>query len=270
MQAEYSIVGNNCEHLVMIATLGFPVSIQVDKFIYQALQTGRGVVRSFRMSCLHHGVHLTPESSIHACHHVGINKLQHMQTYIMVHGIQQPPLSPTAAGSLSPSMSYNTMGVGGGSAGKASAKTAVKVGAKAAANGSVLGAVAGISFAVNVLVEAPLLTRKIYKLSRQRTFGKISDQEFKRRRDSAVISSVNSAIGGTLGAVVGQAAIPVPVLGAAVGGMIGNLAGYGCGQLEAKLFCQLVHPDQCGVTLPKIVLKKLKSYDELASVDDSK
>jgi hypothetical protein len=240
----------------MIATLGFPVSIQVNKFVYQALQTGRGVVRSFRMSCLHHGVHLTPESSIHACHHVGISKLQHM---VPVRGIHQ--LSPT--GSVSPTMTH-VMGVGGGGAGKASAKTTVKVGAKAAATGSVLGAVAGISFAVNVFIEGPLLTRKIYKFFRQRTFGKISDQEFKRRRDSAVISSVNAAIGGTVGAVVGQAAIPVPVLGAALGGIVGNLAGHGCGQLEAKLFCKLVHPDQCGITLPKIVLKKLKSYDELA------
>ena len=261
IQDEYSIVGNNCEHLVMIATLGFPVSIQVDKFIYQALQTGRGVVRSFRMSCLHHGVHLTPESSIHACHHAGMHHHQIMQTFVVrVHGIQTPPLSPI--GPLQPTS--NIIGVGSGSAGKASGKAVVKVGAKAAANGSVLGTVAGISFAVNLLIEGPLLARSIYKLYRQRKFGKISDQEFKRKRDSAIITSINAGLGGILGAVAGQAAIPVPILGAAIGGTIGNLAGYGCGWLEAELFCLLRHPDQCGVTLPEIVVKQFKDYDKLA------
>jgi hypothetical protein len=251
LQAEYNIAKSNCEHIVTIGTLGFPVSIQVNKFIYRALQTGKGIVRSFRTSCLHHGVHLTPESSVHACHHVG---MQHA----ISHGIQHPALSPT-----------NVMGAGGGSASKVSGKAALKVGAKAAANGSVLGTVAVISFAVNILIETPLLTRNIYKLSRQKKFRKISDPEFKRKRASAVISSVNSVIGGTVGAVVGQVAIPVPVLGAAVGGIIGNFAGCGCGHLEAKLFCKLVYPDQCGVTLPQIVLKKVKNYDELALVDDS-
>ena len=172
-------------------------------------------------------------------------------------------MSPT--GSLP--TTYHAIGVGGGNAGKASGKAAVKVGAKAAANGSVLGAVAGISFAVNLLVEGPLLARSIYKLSRQRTFEKISDQEYKRKRDAAIIVTANTVVGGTLGAVAGQAAIPVPVVGAAVGGMIGNLAGYSCGQLEAKLLNLLTHPDQCGVTLPEIVFKQFKYYDELVIIE---
>lgn len=262
LQAEYSLVGNNCEHLVMIATLGFPVSIQVDRFIYQALQTGRGVVRSFRTSCLHHGVHLTPESSIHVCHHVGINQLKHnMQPYL----VQPPPLSPTS--SLSPTMSHNVIGVGSGSASKASGKAVVKAGTKAAASGSVLGTVAGISFAVNLLVDGPLLARSLYKLSRQKKFGKISNQEFQRKRATAIITTASSIAGGTLGAVAGQAAIPVPVVGAAVGGIIGNLAGYGCGQLEAQFYCWLAYPAQCGVTLPEVVVKQFIDYNELAVTD---
>ena len=38
-------------------------------------------------------------------------------------------------------------------------------------------------------------------------------------------ASVNTVIGGAGGAVVGQIAIPVPVLGAAVGGVTGSLLG---------------------------------------------
>ena len=193
----------------MIATLGFPLSIQVNKFVHQALQTGKGVVRSIRMSCLHHGVHLTPESTMHGAFH------------------------------------------------------GVKTGTRAAASGSMLGTVAGIAFAVNSLIETPLCIRSIYKLSRQKTFRKISSLEYKRRRDTNIIVTTNNIIGGTLGAVAGQVVIPVPIAGAAVGGVVGNVVGQGCGQLEAKLYCSCVYPDLCEITLPEIVTKQHINLSEL-------
>ena len=228
MQEEYSVIDSNCEHLVTIATLGFPVSIQVDKFIYQALQTGKGIVRSFRMSCLHHGVHITPDT---------------------VHGVCHMHASAIRAGVNS------------------GAKATVKVGAKAAVNGSVLATVAGVAFAANVLIEGPLCLRSIYKLSRQNTFGKISLQEYKRKRDTHLITTANSIAGGTLGAVVGQAVIwQVPVVGAVTGGVVGSIVGQNCGQLEANLYCSIKYPQLCEITLPEIVVKNFVDHSILINV----
>ena len=63
------------------------------------------------------------------------------------------------------------------------------------------------------------------------------------------MTSVNTVIGGTLGAVAGQAGIPIPVLGAVVGGFVGSIAGQACGYAEGKaLSCLIRDPTQA--TLP--------------------
>lgn len=193
----------------MIATLGIPLSIQVEKFVYHALRTTKGMVKVFRTSCLHHGVHITQEYAIHgAIHHA--------------------------------------------------AKLTFKHGMKAAAKGSVLGPIAGIAFALNVLFEGPLLVRTIYKLKRKKIFGKMSVLEYQRERATVVFTTLNSVAGGTLGAVAGQVVIwQAPIAGAAVGGLIGNIAGHGLGHLQARLFCSIMYPDCCEITLPEILEKKL-------------
>ena len=56
------------------------------------------------------------------------------------------------------------------------------------------------------------------------------------------VTSANTVIGGTLGAVAGQAAIPVPVLGAVVGGFVGSIAGQACGYAEGKACNNLFYP----------------------------
>ena len=50
LQEEYNLKENNCEHLITIATIGIPFSIQVEKAIFYALQCSKGVVRSCRGS----------------------------------------------------------------------------------------------------------------------------------------------------------------------------------------------------------------------------
>ena len=45
-------------------------------------------------------------------------------------------------------------------------------------------------------------------------------------------TSANTVIGATAGAIIGQVAIPVPVLGAAVGGALGTISGNGIGRLK--------------------------------------
>lgn len=56
--------------------------------------------------------------------------------------------------------------------------------------------------------------------------------------------SLNTIAGGTFGAIVGQVAIPVPVLGAVVGGFAGTIAGKGFGYLEGKAFSQLIKDEK--------------------------
>ena len=228
MQEAYDVIGNNCEHLVMIATLGIPLSVQVDKFIYSTLRTSKGVIRSVRTSCLHHGIHVTPESTVHgACHHV-------------VNGLASPP----------------------------KAAVAFKAGIKAAVTGSALGTVAGVALALNLLIEGPLFARSIYKFKRQKTFGKISEIEYKRRRDTKLFTTVNSVVGGISGAIAGHAVLwQVPIVGAAIGGVVGNIAGQSIGYLEAKLYCAIKHPDPPEITLPEIEINQYTNCSTLYIMD---
>ena len=77
MQEEYNVIVNNCEHLIMIATLGMPLSIQVEKAIYHALRTTRGIMKGIRGSVLHHGVHITQESTVHGAMHATQSSVKH-------------------------------------------------------------------------------------------------------------------------------------------------------------------------------------------------
>lgn len=213
----------------MIATLGIPLSIQVDKFIYSVLRTTKGVIKSVRTSCLHHGFHVTPESTAHGVYHHAVS-----------------------AGAR---LTSNTAPKAG---------LVFKAGVKAAAAGSTLGPVAGIAVALNALIEGPLMVRSIYKFNRQKTFGKLSELEYKRRRDTKIFTTVNSVVGGTLGALAGHVILwQVPVAGAAIGGVIGNIAGQSCGYLEAKLYCAIMHPDLPEITLPEIEVNQYTNCSTL-------
>ena len=95
--------------------------------------------------------------------------------------------------------------------------------------------VGGIALGVNVLIESPRLLRSLYKIHRKEKFDVISSTEAKRQYTVETITSVNTVAGGVGGAIIGQVAIPVPVLGAFVGGFGGVLAGKGIGYLEGSL-----------------------------------
>ena len=131
---------------------------------------------------------------------------------------------------------------------KSSAKVTFKLGYKAALNGTTVGAIGGIAVGINLVVEGPLLARSIYKLQRKKKFDMISDGDYKRGVIKESFTSVNTVIGGASGAVVGQIAIPVPVLGAAVGGVAGSLLGQAIGYGEGWL---LIHDKP--QTIPPII-----------------
>lgn len=253
-------MGNNCEHLVTIATLGFPVSVQINKIVYQALRCSRGAVRTVRLSAIHNSCHVTPECSMHACH---LTPEQSMHACTAKGGVAS--VTKSGMKSAAKSTTKSTAKAASKSASKSATKSVAKMGTKAAASGTVLGAIAGIAFAVNVLIETPLCIRNLYKLHRQRKFEMISEQEFKRKRDRAMIVAASAVTGGTAGAVIGQAVIPVPVFGAAAGGFVGNVVGQSCGYFEGWAIGKFTHPDPCDITLPEVVTTKYLDISKLDS-----
>ena len=71
---------------------------------------------------------------------------------------------------------------------------------------------------------------------------------------------MNTVIGGTAGAIVGQVAIPVPVLGVVVGGFAGVIAGKGLGNLEGRGVVLLITDKE--TDLPVIVHCLFVSMDD--------
>ena len=156
---------------------------------------------------------------------------------------------------------------------KASAKTTTKVafeaGSEAAISGTLLGAIGGVAFGVSLLLETPLYIRGAYKLHRKKKFDIISKEEHKREMIKMTFMSVNTVVGGTLGAVAGQAAIPVPVLGAVIGGFVGGIAGQACGYLEGKALSSIIR-DPTKVTLPVLNTPMYGDIEQLEAEAETK
>ena len=88
----------------------------------------------------------------------------------------------------------------------------------------------------------------------------ISTTEAKCQIAVQSFTSVNTVIGGTAGAIVGQVVIPVPVLGAVVGGFAGVIAGKGLGNLEGRGVALLINDKV--TDLPVIVHCLFVSMDD--------
>ena len=222
MQEDYNIKSNNCEHLTMIATCGHPLSVQVDRCLHKALQCSKHTIKPI-------GLALAVRAPSKGMMKVGF------KAATVMHEVATKSVSKTGAKAVM----------------KSSAKVAFKLGYKAALNGTTVGAVGGIAVGINLVVEGPLLARSIYKLHQRKQFDMISDEDYKRGVIKESFTSVNTVIGGAGGAVVGQIAIPVPVLGAAVGGVAGSLLGQAIGYGEGWLFSHLIHDKP--QTIPPII-----------------
>ena len=261
LQMEYSLKDNNCEHLISIATIGTPFSIQVEKVILLALQCSKGVIRSCRGSFIGHASNCCPTD-------VAMQAVTHTHTAVLQTGMSnsthqlghvvasKAPTLVTEAGANITSKSATKASL------KTTSKAAFEVGSEAAINGTVLGAIGGIAFGVNVLLETPFYIRGAYKLGRKKKFDVISKEEYQREMIKITFKSVNTVLGGTLGAVAGQAAIPVPVLGAVVGGFVGGVLGQACGYLEGKAVGYVIR-DPTKVTLPMLNTPAYLKIEEL-------
>lgn len=112
-----------------------------------------------------------------------------------------------------------------------------------------------------------LLPHNLYKLHRMKTFGAVSKVEYKRAVVRQSITSANMVVGGAAGVVLGQIAIPIPVVGAVIGGVFGTLAGSGSGSLQGWLASKLIDDDRL-ITLPVIVSFQFTDF-ELIVIHDN-
>ena len=72
VQIEYHLKNNNCEHLIMFATIGIPVSIQVNNIVHCALVCARKSVKAIRGSFFHHGAKCASNEAMgQVCSHAG-------------------------------------------------------------------------------------------------------------------------------------------------------------------------------------------------------
>lgn len=109
--------------------------------------------------------------------------------------------------------------------------------ASAAANTASLGIESAVQVvgnvaagaAISAIMDVAISTATIYIAKRKKDEGIISDKEFNTKIKKTVCQSSLKFVGGTAGSVIGQAFIPVPVVGALVGGLCGSLIGTGIG-----------------------------------------
>ena len=138
-----------------------------------------------------------------------------------------------------------------------------KLGPHAAMNVTRLGLVSGFVPGLNLFIKSQDLTIDEYRLYRKHKLGQVSDAEYKRGVVKQSVTSASMALGATSGAIIGQIAIPIPGVGAAVGGALGALAGLGIGRLEGKAASKLVNEKLKIVTLPVIVINVFSDIPKL-------
>lgn len=218
-----------------MATIGTPVSIQVDIHMYQSL---------------HENFHTIPPQLGEAC--IRATSKGAMKTVAKLAGTAIVRGGARAAVRGGGSIAAQ----GAADAAETSLNFAVvnsfRVGYSAALTATTVGLVSGIALGANLAIETPLFVRNIYKIHRKRKFEMISSTEYKRQTTVKSITSANTVLGGTAGAIIGQVAIPIPIVGAAVGGFAGVIAGKGLGYLEGQGVARLFFNDK-ETDLPIIV-----------------
>lgn len=219
MQKGYSLWGNNCEHLITKATVDEkrPISIQVDELTHKALQfTKKSILSPTAMAIVDTALRNGVKTATSEVAKLGVRA------------------------------AFTTAAL------KTTAAEATDAAIKTSMSTAMVGAVGGTAAGVNLLIEAPLMTRSIYKLHRQKKFGHISEAEFKRAIIRQSFASANTVIGGTAGAVLGQTVIPVPILGAIIGGCSGTVVGRAIGWCEGYAISFLIRKDK-EINLPIVV-----------------
>lgn len=113
----------------------------------------------------------------------------------------------------------------------------------------------GITLVATILMDYPLLLRRIYKLYRQRKFNAITEVEFKREVTKAIVEFGAIPVFSLVGVIIGQLFIPVPLAGALIGGLAGILVGHVLGGFVGWLVSKMFR-EKRPTSLPMIVHKQ--------------
>ena len=232
---KYNVFTYNCENLVMKATVGRETSIQIDEKMHQALQySKRALISGLGNAMASSATRATGKGALKASVKVCAKAIVKASNKVVARA--------------------GTRAVAQGAT-----VDVFRIGYTAAISGTAVGLVAGVAVGVNVLIETPLFARGIYKEHRKHQFDCTSDTEYAQGVAKQSFISANTVMGGVGGALLGQVAIPVPVLGAVVGGfvgsMVGQAAGAGQGYLVSKLFNAKV------INLPVVTVYMFSDFD---------
>ena len=224
----------------MLGTIGTAVSIQVDIKVYQDLhERFHAMSPGLGDAC----IRATSKGALKAAMKVAGAAIVKGGTRAVVKGSGAAAATDAAETGLSAALANS-----------------FRVGYSAALSATTVGLVSGVALGANLIIESPLFVRSIYKIHRKQKFDVISSTEAKRQIAVQSFTSVNTVIGGTAGAIIGQVAIPVPVLGAVVGGFAGIIAGKGLGNLEGRGVALLINDKE--TDLPVIVHCFFVSMDD--------
>ena len=218
------------EHLIMKATVGEHLSIQVTELQHQALEDTTTAV-------IYTGL---------AFGKINVAAARGAVSQVVFKSISNAVAKGGARAAA------RTGAYGAADAAEAGAEALFQIGYRAALSGTAIGIVAGVAVAANLIIEGPFLARAVYKLHRKKKFDQIPQHEFERGVVQESITSANTVVGGVAGAILGQVVIPVPGVGAAVGGAVGGIIGQVCGKAEGWAASKLVR-DPRPVTLPQLV-----------------
>ena len=236
----YKVFSNNCEHIVMLGTIGAVISIQVTVVMRQYLHTIADEIIAVTPEMGAACVRATPKDAIKLVANVTGAAITRGATRAAARSGVSAAARVGTADLVEPGLNV-------------ALANSFQIGRTAALSGTTIGLVGGIALGVNVLIESPRLLRSLYKIHRKEKFDVISSTEAKRQYTVETITSVNTVAGGVGGAIVGQVAIPVPVLGAFVGGFVGVLAGKGIGYLEGRAAAAMLFNDDKETDLPVII-----------------
>lgn len=92
---------------------------------------------------------------------------------------------------------------------------------------------AAVSFFFTALVETGFALYVIKKLKQNKNAGKINEEDYNREKWKLLGEGISATIGSVIGGLLGQAIIPIPILGYLVGSSLGNYLGR---QIGTSLF----------------------------------
>jgi len=95
--------------------------------------------------------------------------------------------------------------------------------------------------AINIGLEAGLLTRDVVRAHRKYKSGAISCDEFRRMLGKHGCEGLGGLLGGSAMGILGQVFIPIPFLGGAVGCTLGSLIGRYIGAIVGKQIAAIKH-----------------------------